>query len=222
MKKNLITLATMWGCIISLSAQELVHPELELLRNIQNRITINHDSGMKEVFTVTEKSTKTKSQKIYSWYQSQKVQHTQGGYSGKLLDGKYTSYYSNKHLAKQGSYKNGLANGTWKFWREDNMLQKEEQWKQGRQNGTTSHYNERGQLLQQGVTKDGKWEGKIWTYQPADSSYAWTYFHDGKSISQNEFIDSSLFRRTGRFFKGLWNRIFRQDGNSEQLDPEAS
>lgn len=198
-------------------AQVREAPELELLRHIQNRITVNHDDGAKEMFTVTDKGTRARSHKLYSWYHSQRVHQTQGGYSGKLLDGTYALYYPDKQLAKQGTYKKGLAHGNWKTWRENSRLEKEERWKKGRQNGDASYYNEQGQLLQHGQMKDGAWDGRVWTFTPADSSYQWHYFHEGQPITHEQYVDSNLFRRTGRFLQNVWSSVFRK---AEKPAPE--
>lgn len=184
--------------------------EMNLLEQVQNRITINHDNGEKEVFTVTPKTTKARSQRLYHWYQAQRVQQTQGGYTGKLLHGNYNRYAPNKQLMSQGTYKKGLADGNWKEWRPNHRLVKEEHWKKGRQDGKARHYDERGKLLLQGKMKDGKWQGKVWAGNPADSSYHWTYYTKGELISRDDYIQANLFRRTGHFLERTWDRIFRR------------
>lgn len=184
--------------------------EMDLLEQVQNRITINHDNGEKEVFTVTSKTTNVKSQRLYHWYQSQRVQQTQGGYAGKLLHGNYNRYAANKQIVLQGTYKKGLADGNWKEWRPNHRLAKEERWSKGQQRGKARHYDEQGNLLLEGKMTDGKWQGKVWARNAADSSYHWTYYTKGTPISREEYIDANIFRRTGRFFERTWDRIFRR------------
>lgn len=191
--------------------------EMNLLEQVQNRITINHDNGEKEIFTVTPKATKVKSQQLYHWYQSQRVQQTQGGYTGKLLHGDYNRYSPNKQLILQGTYKKGLANGNWKEWRPNHRLMKEEYWKKGIQNGEARHYDGQGNLLLQGKMKGGKWHGKVWTFDSADSSYRWDYYAQGVRISQDQYINANLFRRTGRFFEQTWNSLFRRKTEGEHI-----
>lgn len=184
--------------------------EMNLLEQIQNNITINHDNGEKEVFTVTPKKTKAKSQRLYHWYQAQRVQRTQGGYAGKLLHGNYNRYAANKQILLQGAYKKGLADGDWKEWRPNHRLAKEEHWQKGRQNGKATHYDEQGNLRQQGKMTDGKWHGKVWTWNAADSSYHWNYYRKGEPISREEYIEGNLFRRAGHFLERTWDGIFRR------------
>ncbi|TYR36315.1 hypothetical protein FXV77_10430 [Sphingobacterium phlebotomi] len=191
--------------------------EMDLLEQVQNRITINHDNGEKEVFTVTPKTAKARSQRLYHWYQAQRVQQTQGGYTGKLLHGNYNRYAPNKQLMLQGTYKKGLADGNWKEWRPNHRLAKEEHWKKGQQDGKARHYDEQGKLLLQGKMKDGKWHGKVWIFDAADSSYRWDYYKQGMQISRDGYIQSNLFRRTGRFFEQTWHSIFSRKADNDDI-----
>lgn len=68
----------------------------------------------------------------YFWYNSGAIHETQGGYSGRLLNGQYTAFYLNKNLKEQGSFKKGLKDGTWKNWREDGSLLATVTWKHGK------------------------------------------------------------------------------------------
>ena len=67
----------------------------------------------------------------YYWYYTNGIHSTQGGFSGKLLDGQFNAYYLNKSLKEQGSFKKGLKNGTWKSWNEDGTLKLTSNWKNG-------------------------------------------------------------------------------------------
>lgn len=69
----------------------------------------------------------------YFWYNSGAIHETQGGYSGRLLNGQYTAYYLNKNLKEQGLFKKGLKDGTWKSWREDGSLLATVTWKRGKE-----------------------------------------------------------------------------------------
>ena len=59
---------------------------------------------------VPNKNVHAKKDLFYAWYQANAIHSTQGGYSGKLLNGQYTEYYPNKNLKEQGAYKNGFKN----------------------------------------------------------------------------------------------------------------
>ena len=72
-----------------------------------------------------------KSNRFYYWYSSNKIHFSQGGFSGKLLNGAYSEFYLNKNLKEQGNFKKGLKNGTWKSWSEDGTLSQLSVWKNG-------------------------------------------------------------------------------------------
>jgi antitoxin component YwqK of YwqJK toxin-antitoxin module len=69
---------------------------------------------------------------FYFWYYAGSILSTQGGYSGKLLDGSYNEYYLSKALKQQGTFKKGLKNGSWKSWNEDGVLKEDILWKNGK------------------------------------------------------------------------------------------
>lgn len=184
--------------------------EIDLVQDIQNRITLNHENGEKELFHLTTKPTKAKPQNLYYWYHGRQLHQSQGGYSGKLLDGTYTKYYSNKQLARQGQYKKGLATGWWKDWRLNSSLSKQAYWKNGRQHGMCKLYDEQGRLIMSGKQDNGNWQGKVMTYSKKDSIYTTIYYDQGKEISKDAYVDSKLLLRTGRFFSRTWNNIFHK------------
>jgi len=68
---------------------------------------------------------------FYYWYSAGGVHFTQGGFSGKLLNGSYNEYYLNKNLKQQGAFKKGLKDGIWKTWNEDGTLIGLSKWKNG-------------------------------------------------------------------------------------------
>ncbi|HEY9000690.1 MAG TPA: hypothetical protein VIM89_05020 [Mucilaginibacter sp.] len=69
----------------------------------------------------------------YYWYSANDIHCTQGGYSGKLLNGTYIEYYPDKNLKEQGSFKKGLKSGVWKKWNNDGTLASVTTWKRGLQ-----------------------------------------------------------------------------------------
>jgi antitoxin component YwqK of YwqJK toxin-antitoxin module len=77
------------------------------------------------------KEQSAKSDRFYYWYSSNKIHFSQGGYSGKLLNGLYSEFYPNKNLKEQGTFKNGLKDGAWKSWNEDGTLNQISKWRKG-------------------------------------------------------------------------------------------
>src|ERR1700712_5807439 len=69
--------------------------------------------------------------RFYYWYSGNGIHSTQGGYSGRLLNGPYSEYYINKNLREQGAYQKGLKQGIWKSWNERGVLQALYTWHKG-------------------------------------------------------------------------------------------
>jgi antitoxin component YwqK of YwqJK toxin-antitoxin module len=72
-----------------------------------------------------------KNDRFYYWYDNNSIHTSQGGYSGKLLNGLYETYYLSHNLKEQGTFKKGLKDGVWKSWNPDGTLNKEINWKNG-------------------------------------------------------------------------------------------
>ncbi len=101
-----------------------------------------------------------KKEKIYLWYKSGKIMETEGGYEGKLLNGKYTVFYQNKALKEKGQVKKGLRCGEWRSWYADGELKEVVNWKRGQKHGLFQSYDESGDLIVQSRYKRGKLHGK--------------------------------------------------------------
>ncbi|OKS87283.1 toxin-antitoxin system YwqK family antitoxin [Mucilaginibacter polytrichastri] len=115
--------------------------------------------------------------KLYFWYSSNGIHTTQGGYSGRVLNGLYTAYYYNKNLKEQGEFKKGLKDGTWKTWNESGKLSKELTWKKGTMDGNFTLYDEAGNLKQTGRYQDNLLEGQSVLYLGKDSTKTIKYHH---------------------------------------------
>ncbi|CAN5280424.1 hypothetical protein BH09BAC6_BH09BAC6_10840 [soil metagenome] len=94
------------------------------------RISDSTKTVLAEIMPVTS-APAIKSNLYYFWYSANKIHSTQGGYSGKLLNGRYIEYFLNKNLKEQGTFKKGLKEGIWKSWNEDGMLRQVIMWKSG-------------------------------------------------------------------------------------------
>ncbi|MDX2362484.1 MAG: hypothetical protein QNK23_16875 [Crocinitomicaceae bacterium] len=86
--------------------------------------------------------------KFYYWYKAQKLISTQGGSSGRLLDGKFEGFYQNKQLSQRGEFKKGLKHGEWLYWREDGTLYSSENWKKGELFGNQKKYDAHGEEIE--------------------------------------------------------------------------
>jgi hypothetical protein len=101
----------------------------------QNRQIITHQDSVCEfglISIIDDEEKKLDAKKYYHWYRWGAIYTTQGGYSGRLLDGSYSVFYASKQLKVQGEMKLGLRDGEWLFWNIQGNLKKVEHWKKGK------------------------------------------------------------------------------------------
>jgi antitoxin component YwqK of YwqJK toxin-antitoxin module len=110
-----------------------------------------------------------KADRLYYWFSGNVIHTTQGGYSGKLLNGKYNEYFPSKSLKEQGRFEKGLKSGIWKTWTEDGVLNQQITWKEGIKQGKFMLYDEQGIMKQSGTFVDNLLNGNILTYHGKDS-----------------------------------------------------
>lgn len=96
-----------------------------------------------------------KADKYYYWFSGKNVEVTQGGYSGKLLNGSYADYYQNKQLKESGWYAAGLKTGQWKAWSEQGALLNDYQWINGVKAGVYHRYDAQGKVIETGTFNGG-------------------------------------------------------------------
>jgi hypothetical protein len=98
--------------------------------------------------------------RYYHWYASNQLCVTNGGYSGKLLHGLYSSFYPNHYLLAQGQFRNGLKDGCWKHWLPDGTLHEIIHYKNGLLNGIYELYSPNGQIARRIYYRRGGGRGK--------------------------------------------------------------
>jgi antitoxin component YwqK of YwqJK toxin-antitoxin module len=140
----------------------------------------------------------TQLDRLYYWYSGNTIHSTQGGYSGKLLNGAYNEYFANKSLKEQGFFVDGLKSGLWKSWREDGTLNQTHTWKQGILNGEFVVYDESGHILNSGRYKRGELNGKLLTFKGKDSTKT-TRYRDGVIVIDHK--SSPSFWQKVKHFK---------------------
>jgi antitoxin component YwqK of YwqJK toxin-antitoxin module len=113
--------------------------------------------------------------RLYYWYSAGQIRSTQGGYSGKLLNGTYREFYLNRNLKEQGAYDAGLRTGLWKSWKEDGTLASTYTYDNGVLSGPYVKYNAGGRPAESGNYKNSKLNGIVTYYKGRDSTYAVRY-----------------------------------------------
>jgi antitoxin component YwqK of YwqJK toxin-antitoxin module len=123
-----------------------------------------------------------KTDRLYFWYSGNRIQATQGGYSGRLLNGKYSVYYPNKNLKELGAFKGGLKDGIWRSWNESGVLLQSYIWRNGIKAGAFSLFDEHGLVRQSGSYRNDLLEGPLKNYGE-NNRVSLTYYREGTLIS---------------------------------------
>lgn len=132
--------------------------------------------------------------RMYHWSSSNSIHITQGGFSGKLLNGDYVEYYLNKNLKEQGQFKGGLKDGIWKSWNEKGVLIELYSWVDGMRSGKFELFDGDGKLKQTGYYKSNMLHGKIIIY--ADGKAETVNYRNGKITEKKP---SAFFNRINIF-----------------------
>jgi hypothetical protein len=160
------------------------------------RITDSDRIVVAEIFPVSS-AFKPRTDREYHWFQANRIQHLQGGFSGKLLNGTYTEFYPNKNIREEGTYKNGLKDKTWKFWTENGVLTKVTTWNDGVLSGKFMLFKADGTLEESGRYAESKLNGPVIFYEQPDSSRT-VYYKKGKIVPHS---NRSFLQRINIFKK---------------------
>jgi hypothetical protein len=147
----------------------------------QEIIVTTSDSLIKTFVKVTDDVIKTNISCTYYWYYAGTINANQGGFSGKLLHGRYEVYDRQQRLITSGTFKNGLKDGTFKRWNQNGWLKESCNYKKGKRNGASRIYNVSGDLLAELNYRNNLQDG-ISKYYLKDSVVIKKY-RKGKEIS---------------------------------------
>lgn len=156
---NILCLAVAFaGSVLVANGQEYVKDFLthKVIVNQVDRSIVAYVKPVKQFSLDTDKR--------YYWFSHHQINSTQGGFSGKLLNGSYQEFYANKQLKESGYLNKGLKSGTWKSWNAGGKLKDDYSWKAGNRNGVYHTYDSAGKVLESGNYKNNLLHGKQKTY----------------------------------------------------------
>jgi hypothetical protein len=155
-KKNLISIGIILFSVVHGWAQ------VDDLRHF----TINcNDSTIKSSYHTGANKTPLNPGYTYYWYYDGKINHNQGGYSGKLLDGTFEVFDGKGRLMKKGQFKAGLKQNQWVAWYSNGKMQNVWMYKNGYLEGKIKRFDELGNLLALENYKTGLLHGKCIYYE---------------------------------------------------------
>ena len=138
----------------------------------QNKCRIHEESMQTEtglvkanILDFSKKITKPREYLLYYWFQDNNIKISVGGFSGKLLHGKYSSFYPSKNLKELGNFCFGLKNGTWKKWYENGVLNTSVVFQNGIKQGVYKEYDIAGNLYILGRYRKGQLQGHYRTFK---------------------------------------------------------
>jgi hypothetical protein len=133
----------------------------EMKPQITRKIVMSYNDSMivTQVYN-QNKTLKTKDYCVYHWYSADKINTNRGGYSGKLLHGKYQVFNTEGRLITEGSFSFGLKTGPWKTWYQSGEIKSSGNYKDGLKYGTFRYYNPNGKIITQEDYKNDKLHGK--------------------------------------------------------------
>ncbi|TKC09082.1 toxin-antitoxin system YwqK family antitoxin [Pedobacter frigoris] len=137
------------------------------------------------------------SDRTYYWFSANKINSTQGGYSGRLLNGSFQDFYSNKSLKESGLFRAGLKSGKWKSWIESGRLTDEYNWSTGRKNGQYIKYDSLGNVKEKGKYRNDLLNGKQRTFAAGQEKvvlYKKGKITERKKLKMPAFI-SNIFKK---------------------------
>ena len=121
----------------------------------------------------------------YSWYADGKILETKGGFSGKLLDGRYVSLFENKNLREKGVFVKGRKEGKWMKWHANGKINEISYWRMGVKQGKYILYNDLGQKMLNAHFKRDKLNGTVISYEK-DKVLARTKYKNGTEVFPKE------------------------------------
>jgi hypothetical protein len=101
----------------------------------------------------------------YWWYGSGEVKSSQGGYSGRLLDGPYLLRTHEGDLLEEGQLTAGKRNGQWRGWYPGGALRGVRHYRAGQLHGPFEEYYPDGSLRREGRYRRGRLRGRVRVYE---------------------------------------------------------
>src|SRR5437879_9375353 len=95
-------------------------------------------------FHVTNEKITNLRSSTYYWFGQGDIRSTQGGYSGKLIDGVFEKFNRKNALIEKGEFENGLKEGTWTKWYPNGKFLSQYRWRNGQRDGDFEEFHPGG------------------------------------------------------------------------------
>jgi len=161
MKKVIIRFLKPFIGVLLLSST--VHAQSYVEKMLSYKVTVHYTDHMVNAHVRPTETVVALSDRQYYWFSGSVINSTQGGYSGKLLNGEYEDLYDNKNLKSSGAFERGLKTGVWKSWTVDGILKDQFSYHAGQKNGPYLRYDSLGKVKEKGNYHNDLLNGKVET-----------------------------------------------------------
>lgn len=131
---------------------------------LTHKVIVNNVDGHIVAYVKPVKQFAPDRDKRYYWFSPNQISSSQGGFSGKLLNGDYQEFYMNKQLKESGYINKGLKRGVWKSWDENGKLKADYTWAFGQMNGVYHKYDSVGKIQETGRYQNDLLDGNQKSY----------------------------------------------------------
>jgi hypothetical protein len=169
-----------------------VHAQSYVEKMLSYKVTAHYPEHMVNAHVKPAGTVVVLSDRQYYWFSGNQINITQGGYSGKLLNGDYEDLYNNKNLKTTGAFEQGLKTGTWKNWTEEGILKDQFSFHAGQKNGPYFKYDSLGKVIEKGFYQDDLLNGKQETVS-GDSTTV-VYYKQGKVRPQKSILPKFIYK----------------------------
>jgi antitoxin component YwqK of YwqJK toxin-antitoxin module len=149
--------------------------------DIRHFSIVEGDSVVKSSFITKPTKNKLNELFTYYWYYDGKINHNQGGYSGKLLQGTYEVFDNAGKLIEKGQFKNGLQTNIWTTWYPNGTIKSIVDYKNGFAEGKAKIFDDKRKLIALKHYNKGILQGKSIFYM--QDTIIMKKYKDGKEIS---------------------------------------
>ncbi|MCV9387463.1 toxin-antitoxin system YwqK family antitoxin [Reichenbachiella ulvae] len=171
---SVLLLGMGWMLIQSCKTKQVQPTEDFSFKHYQS-ITLDHgDSLVKFHISENPEDIETDFSKDYYWFKVDRIGHSQGQYTGKLLDGSYEVIdQKDKSLMRKGEFTEGLQSGQWIEWYPGGeVIRAAYEYAEGEKEGSFLKQNPTGSPLMKGSYSKDQLNGKVDYYQ--SDTLQWT------------------------------------------------
>ena len=173
--------------------------------DVRNVNIVTTDSIIKTTACYQTRKQKPQPEYNYYWYEAGKINHNTGGFSGKLLHGKYEVFDNQQKMRVKGTFEYGLMTGDWTRWYSSGNIQATCTYKKGLPQGKVLTYTTAGKLSSVLNYRNGLLQGKSYFFQP-DTMIIKKYKSGIEMVKRD---------------KSKKNRLFQKKDKNKKADPQV-